>query len=179
MMMITNHTTQHLAFPTIQLNGEVNAFQRSFVGEIRRLDEMERRCRLFHTQITESSPPIGLTPLSAIPPFTSVGPRAAQAFDELDDKLTEHETRLNQINSSFEVLGRRQRELEEARCVLRETAGFFDQNNNNGNGGRGRGGVEIRSSFDDNGDGSAPLLENAAEYGTLPGESGFNGVDLE
>jgi len=155
----------------LQLNGEVNAFQRSFVGEIRRLDEMERRCRLFNTQITETSPPIGMTPLSAIPSFTSVGPRAAQAFDELDDKLTEHETRLNQINSSFEVLGRRQRELEEARCVLRETAGFFDQ--------AGSRQVEIRSSFDDNGDGSAPLLENAAEYGTLPGESGFNGVDLE
>ena len=90
-----------------------------------------------------------MTPLSAIPPFTSVGPRAAQAFDELDDKLAEHEVRLNQINSSYEVLGKRQ--------------------------------GEIRGSFDAYGgdDGSAPLLENAAEYGNLPGESGFNGVELE
>lgn len=134
---------------------------------------MERRCRLFQTQITETTPPIGMTPLSAIPGFTSVGPRAAQAFDELDDKLAEHEVRLNQINSSFEVLGKRQRELEEARCVLRETAGFFDQ--------AGKRQGEIRGSFDAYGgdDGSAPLLENAAEYGNLPGESGFNGVDLE
>jgi V-type H+-transporting ATPase subunit a len=131
---------------------------------------MERRCRLFHTQINETTPPIGLTPLSAIPSFTSVGPRAAQAFDELDDKLAEHEVRLNQINSSYEILGKRQRELEEARSVLRETAGFFDQAGNRQ--------AEIRSSFDEH-DGSAPLLENAAEYGALPGETGFNGVDLE
>lgn len=38
--------------------------------------------------------------------------------------------------------------------------------------------IEIRGSFDD-ADGSAPLLENAAEYGNLPGESGFQGVELE
>jgi hypothetical protein len=109
------------------LNGEVNAFQRSFVGEIRRLDEMERRLRLFQNQITSTSPPIGITPLSASVPFTSVGPRAAQAFDDLDVKLAEHEQRVGQINQSWETLGKRQRELEEAKCVLRETAGFFNQ----------------------------------------------------
>jgi V-type H+-transporting ATPase subunit a len=131
---------------------------------------MERRCRLFQNQIAQTTPPIGITPLIAIPPFTSTGPRAPQAFDELDEKLAEHEVRLNQINSSFEVLGKRQRELEEAKCVIRETAGFFNQTGNRH--------IEIRNSFDD-ADGSAPLLENAAEYGNLPGESGFNGVDLE
>lgn len=111
----------------MQLNGETNAFQRSFVGEIRRLDEMERRLRLFQNQITSTSPPIGITPLSASTPFTSVGPRAPQAFDDLDVKLAEHEQRLGQINQSWETLGKRQRELEEAKCVLRETAGFFSQ----------------------------------------------------
>jgi V-type H+-transporting ATPase subunit a len=88
---------------------------------------MERRLRFFTGQINTASPPIGITPLASIPPFTTVGPRAPQAFDDLDHKLTEHETRLGQMNSSWEALGKRQRELEEAKCVLRETAGFFSQ----------------------------------------------------
>ena len=88
---------------------------------------MERRLRLFQNQISSTSPPIGVTPLSASTPFTSVGPRAPQAFDDLDVKLAEHEQRLGQINQSWETLGKRQRELEEAKCVLRETAGFFSQ----------------------------------------------------
>jgi V-type H+-transporting ATPase subunit a len=88
---------------------------------------MERRLRFFQNQITSANPPIGITPLSASVPFTSVGPRAPQAFDDLDGKLTEHEQRMSQINQSWETLGRRQRELEEAKCVLRETAGFFNE----------------------------------------------------
>jgi V-type H+-transporting ATPase subunit a len=88
---------------------------------------MERRLRFFTAQLTSALPPISITPLSAIPTFTTVGPRAPQAFDDLDHKLTEHETRLGQMNNSWEALGKRQRELEEAKCVLRETAGFFSQ----------------------------------------------------
>ena len=38
--------------------------------------------------------------------------------------------------------------------------------------------TEIRTSFDD-AEGTAPLLEHAAEYGTLPGETGLSGFDLE
>jgi V-type H+-transporting ATPase subunit a len=38
--------------------------------------------------------------------------------------------------------------------------------------------TEIRTSFDDN-DGTAPLLEHAAEHGTLPGDTGLSGFDLE
>ena len=38
--------------------------------------------------------------------------------------------------------------------------------------------TEIRTSFDD-GEGNQPLLEHAAEFGTLPGESSFTGFDLE
>lgn len=158
--------------PRPQLNGEVNAFQRAFVGEIRRLDEMERRIRFFASQLSAAQPPVPAVPLSAIPPFTTVGPRAPQAFDELDHALAEHETRLAQMNASWEALGKRQRELEEARCVLRETAGFFAQ-------AEGRQG-EMRSSFDDerDGEGTAPLLEHAAEAG-MAGGYDAQGFDLE
>lgn len=127
---------------------------------------MARRLRLFNSQLTAASPPIGIPPLSAIPPFVTVGPRAPNAFDELDTTLAEHERRLVEMNKSWEELGRRQRELDEAKCVLKETAGFFNEAEHRH--------TEIRSSIDD--DGTAPLLEHAAEYGNLPGDVTF---DLE
>jgi V-type H+-transporting ATPase subunit a len=111
----------------MQLNPSVNAFQRPFTPRLRRLAEMSRRLRLFQSQITALSPPLGIPPLSAIPPFTTVGPRAQNAYDELEDKLKEHERRLAEMNRSWEELGKRKGELEEKRWVLRETAGFFNE----------------------------------------------------
>ncbi|RXK38559.1 V-type H+-transporting ATPase subunit I [Tremella mesenterica] len=152
------------------LNPTVTAFQRPFTPRLRRLAESSRRLRLFQSQIKSLAPPLGIPPLSAIPPFTTVGPRAQNAFDELEDKLREHERRLVDMNKSWEELGKRKSELEEKRWVLRETAGFFNEAEHRH--------TEIRTSFDD-GDGTAPLLEHAAEYGTLPPEGGLSSFDLE
>ena len=88
---------------------------------------MTRRLRFFQSQITALSPPLGIPPLSAIQPFTTVGPRAQNAYDELEEKLKEHERRLAEMNRSWEELGKRKGELEEKRWVLRETAGFFNE----------------------------------------------------
>lgn len=88
---------------------------------------MARRLRFFRSQLTSLSPPLGVPPLAAVPPFTTVGPRAQNAYDELEEKLKEHERRLNEMNRSWEELGRRKSELEENKCVLKETAGFFDE----------------------------------------------------
>ncbi|KJE04429.1 V-type H+-transporting ATPase subunit I [Cryptococcus gattii NT-10] len=152
------------------LNPSLTSFQRSFTPRLRRLAEMARRLRLFRSQITSLSPPLGIPPLASVPPFTTVGPRAQNAYDELEEKLKEHERRLNEMNKSWEELGRRKSELEENKCVLKETAGFFDE--------AGHRHTEIRTSMEDSSD-AAPLLEHAAEYGTLPGETGLSGFDLE
>lgn len=153
-----------------QLNPSVTAFQRPFSSRLRRLGEMSRRIRLFNNQITALTPPLGIPPLGAIPPFTITGPRAQNAFDELDDKLKEHERRMIDMNRSWEELGKRKGELEEKRAVLRETAGFFNEADHRH--------TSIRTSFDE-GDDRAALLEHAAEYGTLPGDGGLSGFDLE
>lgn len=108
-----------------QLNPEVNPFQRSFVGEIRRIDEMARRVRFFKTQIEKESLPT--RPVQDSAPMYLVGPRVAQMRDELEVKLNEHEARLTQMNESYATLSTRTRELQEARHVLRETAVFFDR----------------------------------------------------
>lgn len=110
-----------------QLNSSLTAFQRPYTPRLRRLAESSRRLRLFQTQIQTLSPPLGIPPLSAIPAFTTVGPRAQNAFDELEDRLKNHERRLGEMNKSWEELGKRKSQLEEKRSVLRETAGFFNE----------------------------------------------------
>lgn len=109
------------------MNPDVNTFQRSFIGEIRRVDEMSRRVRFFSSQIDKEKDKIPVRPLYDSAPLITVGPRAAQTMDELDVTLSEHESRLSQMNESYEVLSGRLRELVEARHVLRETAVFFDR----------------------------------------------------
>jgi V-type H+-transporting ATPase subunit a len=149
------------------LNIDVNPFQRSFVGEIRRIDEMARRVRFFSTQIEKETDVVPIRPLYDSAPLITVGPRAAQTIDELDVTLAEHETRLLQMNESYQTLSERTRELVEARHVLRETAVFFNKVcysckagsrfNINVNCQAEDQHVDIRQSFDDS---SAPLLQH-------------------
>ncbi|KAJ7272866.1 V-type ATPase, V0 complex, 116kDa subunit family [Mycena rebaudengoi] len=131
------------------LNPSINPFQRSFVGEIRRIDEMARRVRFFATQIDKEKDVIPIRPLYDSAPLITVGPRAAQTIDELDVTLAEHESRLIRMNESYQTLSERTKELVEARHVLRETAVFFDKAQVQH--------TDIRSSFDDS---SAPLLQH-------------------
>lgn len=131
------------------LNPAVNPFQRSFVGEIRRTEEMARRVRFFESQIQKEKDVVPIRPLYDSSPLVTVGPSAAHNIDELDVTLAEHETRLVQMNDSYKTLSERTRELVEARHVLRETAVFFDKAEIQQ--------TDIRTSFDDS---SAPLLQH-------------------
>jgi hypothetical protein len=90
--------------PIPQLNPNVNPFQRSFVGEIRRIEEMARRVRF---QIEREPDPISIRPLYDSAPLIAVGPRAAQTIDDLDVTVNEHESRLLEMNSAYEVLSER------------------------------------------------------------------------
>ncbi|KAG8217288.1 V-type proton ATPase subunit a [Butyriboletus roseoflavus] len=131
------------------LNPTVNPFQRSFVGEIRRFEDMARRVRFFDSQIEKEKDVVPIRPLYDSAPLVTVGPSAAHNIDELDVTLAEHETRLSQMNESYKLLSERTKELIEARYVLRETAGFFEKAETQQ--------TDIRTSFDDS---SAPLLQH-------------------
>ncbi|KIY68753.1 V0/A0 complex, 116-kDa subunit of ATPase [Cylindrobasidium torrendii FP15055 ss-10] len=131
------------------LNPNVNPFQRSFVGEIRRIDEMARRVRFFSSQLGAEKDVVPIRPLYDSAPLITVGPRAAQTIDELDVTLAEHEQRLTKMNESYQTLSTRTKELIEAKHVLRETAVFFDRAQGQQS--------DIRTSFDDS---SAPLLQH-------------------
>ncbi|PFH53600.1 hypothetical protein AMATHDRAFT_137240 [Amanita thiersii Skay4041] len=134
------------------LNPNVNPFQRSFVGEIRRVDEMARRIRFFVNQIEKEKDVIPIRPLYDSAPLITVGPRAAQTMDELEVTLAEHESRVVKMNESYQTLSERTKELIEAKHVLRETAVFFDKAHEQRS--------DIRSSFDDS---STPLLHDDRE----------------
>ncbi|KAI8370412.1 V-type ATPase, V0 complex, 116kDa subunit family [Radiomyces spectabilis] len=134
----------------IDLNPDVNAFQRSFVSEIRRFDEMERQCRFFQTQIAKAD--IVTAPL-ATTTYLSRAP-SAQEVDELEEKLKEHETRICEMNDSYESLQRRYLQLTELRHVLRETDAFFEQAGSRHD--------IVRTSLDEI-DAAAPLLDNDVE----------------
>ncbi|KAG8758836.1 H(+)-transporting V0 sector ATPase subunit a [Serendipita sp. 396] len=136
------------------LNPDVNAFQRSFVGEVRRIDEMARRIRFFSTQLAKANAshpdhPIPIRSLEDTPIISITGPRAQTMRDDLDSTLTQHEERLAQMNESYSTLRERERELLEAKEVLRSTKGFFERAASIPS--------EIRQSIDD---GTQPLLSH-------------------
>ncbi|KAF9934752.1 H(+)-transporting V0 sector ATPase subunit a [Mortierella antarctica] len=128
------------------LNPDVNAFQRAFVGEIRRFDEMERQLRFFTSQIEKAEIPVRSVISSS---YTSPRARSRQELDDLEERLSEHETRLLQMNNSHESMQRRYLELTELKHVLRETRDFFQEAASHQE--------DIRQSFDEP---TAPLLDD-------------------
>ncbi|KAJ2958854.1 hypothetical protein NQZ79_g5578 [Umbelopsis isabellina] len=142
------------------LNPDVNAFQRSFVSEIRRLDEMERQCRFFEKQLDKSE--ISSRTLTSANYHARA--RSAQEIDDLEERLREHEVRILQMNNSHETLQRKYLQLTELRHVLRETAVFFEQAESRQD--------SIRSLFDNQDNDTAPLLERDVE------QANFDGVGL-
>jgi len=53
--------------------------------------------------------------------------RSRQELDDLEERLSEHENRLLQMNNSHETMQRRYLELTELKHVLRETSDFFEE----------------------------------------------------
>ncbi|KAI8992299.1 V-type ATPase, V0 complex, 116kDa subunit family [Pilobolus umbonatus] len=140
------------------LNPSVNTFQRKYVSEIRRLDEMERQCRFFQAQLQKSEIPV--RPLTAATYRSRA--RSAQEVDDLEENLKEFEARIVQMNSSYENLQRRYLQLTEMRHVLRESSEFFKHTDEVR--------PEERRSLDEQ-DVSAPLLENDVEQANFDSEN--------
>ncbi|RKP26287.1 V-type ATPase, V0 complex, 116kDa subunit family [Syncephalis pseudoplumigaleata] len=127
------------------LNPNVNAFQRAFVSDIRRFDEMERKLRFLAAQMEKAS--ITAQPLM---PDEEVGRvRTAQEMISLEAILNNHETRVLSLNDAYAKLLRTSLELTEQNCVLQRTTGFFQVAQDHQE--------EIRRSFEEP---STPLLQS-------------------
>ncbi|BAE58186.1 vacuolar H+-ATPase V0 sector, subunit A [Aspergillus flavus] len=130
------------------LNPDTNAFQRTFTKEIRRLDNVERQLRYFHSQMDKAG-----IPMRSSSEFTdTLAAPLASEIDELAERSESLEQRIASLNDSYETLKKREVELTEWRWVLREAGGFFDRAHTHTE--------EIRQSFDND---EAPLLRDVEQ----------------
>ncbi|PGH34482.1 V-type H+-transporting ATPase subunit I [[Emmonsia] crescens] len=138
------------------LNPDTTAFQRTFTNEIRRLDNVERQLRYFHSQMEKAGIP--MRPSSEFS-NTLAAPMASE-IDELAERSESLEQRVASLNESYETLQKREIELIEWRWVLREAGGFFDRAHGHTE--------EIRQSFEND---EAPLLRDV-EQQPMGGQNG-------
>jgi len=102
------------------LNPDTNAFQRKFVNEVRRCDEMERKLRFLEKEIKKDEIPML---------DTGDSPEAPQPREMIDLEATfeklEHE--LREVNQNAQALKKNFLELTELKHILRKTQQFFDE----------------------------------------------------
>jgi len=107
------------------LNPNVNAFQRSWMREVKRTEEMERQLRYFHSQIqayNELAPKEGKETLVLAPAPVDV--RHLQ-LDELAAKFEDLEKQMKEMVSFQEALYRNRNGLVEYRYTLQNDERFF------------------------------------------------------
>lgn len=121
------------------LNPDVSAFQRNFVNEVKRCDEMERKLRFFQDQVDKEKKEaeeqkrqadrdelVKLEDNSAVKEG-GVPAKKLQQLDELEAHFDELEKELVQMNNNQEMLDRNYNELIELRHVLQKDSSFFDE----------------------------------------------------
>ncbi|XP_053116518.1 V-type proton ATPase 116 kDa subunit a 1 isoform X6 [Hemicordylus capensis] len=102
------------------LNPDVNVFQRKFVNEVRRCEEMDRKLRFVEKEIKKANIPITDTGENPEVPF----PRD---MIDLEANFEKIENELKEINTNQEALKRNFLELTELKFILRKTQQFFDE----------------------------------------------------
>ncbi|XP_055585817.1 V-type proton ATPase 116 kDa subunit a 1 isoform X2 [Uranotaenia lowii] len=101
------------------LNAEVNAFQRKFVGEVRRCDEMERKLRYIETEVKKDK--------VKIPEIYNDYPRAPNPREiiDLEAHLEKTESEILELSQNAINLKSNYLELTELKHVLERTQNFF------------------------------------------------------
>ena len=105
------------------LNADVSAFQRTFVQEIRQLDNVERQLRYLQSIIAKEH-----NLLISHDPLLTVAQSSRSNIETLAGDIDLLEKRVLQLDSSYDELKSRQHRLLENRHVLNESRVFFDNN---------------------------------------------------
>ncbi|WKY01213.1 hypothetical protein Q1695_015316 [Nippostrongylus brasiliensis] len=102
------------------LNPDTSAFQRKYVNEVRRCDEMERKLRYLEREIKKDQIPML---------DTGENPDAPQPREMIDLEATfeKLENELREVNRNEETLKKNFSELTELKHILRKTQTFFEE----------------------------------------------------
>eukprot|EP00123_Amoebidium_parasiticum_P017734 comp23967_c0_seq1/m.42484 comp23967_c0_seq1/g.42484 ORF comp23967_c0_seq1/g.42484 comp23967_c0_seq1/m.42484 type:complete len:851 (-) comp23967_c0_seq1:245-2797(-) len=109
------------------LNHGVNAFQRSFVKDIRRCEEMERKLRFFARQMETSGICAVADDLLDFDCCKKHRLPSQQELEELDGKLSQLETEVRGMNDNEADLQRNDLGLMELQQILNMSARYFDE----------------------------------------------------
>lgn len=102
------------------MNPDVNAFQRKFVNEVRRCDEMERKLRYVEAEMKKDGVPVPDTPTQETPR----APNPREIID-LEAHLEKTENEILELSQNAVNLKSNFLELTELRQVLEKTQTFF------------------------------------------------------
>lgn len=102
------------------LNDQVNSFQRKYVNEVRRCDDMERRLRYVERELRKDE--IKLPELG--PDQEPVAPNPREIID-LEAQLEKTENELREMSANGASLDANFRHMHELKSVLENTEGFF------------------------------------------------------
>lgn len=105
----------------LDLNPELNSFQRKFIGEVKRCTEAERRLLFIEKEITKCD-----IPIFDKSKIESVTIPESKELTQLEAKFEKHENELLEVIKSQEELNKTLNELREMRFLLEKAQAFFD-----------------------------------------------------
>jgi len=113
-------------------NPEANSFQRHFVNEVKRFDELERKVRFLDEQVCKArtqARELGDFSYDSIEIISEdeSKPTTKAMIDDIEAKLDEFEKDILQMNTNKENLDRSYNELTELKYVLEKDAFFFNE----------------------------------------------------
>jgi len=106
----------------VDLNPDQSTFQRKFVSEVKRCEEMERKLRFMETELGKEKMSV-----PEDPDLSRAAPPPREMVD-LEATLTTVESNLREVNTNYVALRKNHLELMELKTMLNKTESFLSEN---------------------------------------------------